>query len=109
MENFLDLTMMDQVIGVCVTHMDMVAWTPEEFLPMLKNELGLEANGVIFSGIHTSGNFLCEFFHYFQSLLSIQKFDYFQRIDEFFHYFRFLLHKTKNAFVFHNLAKLIQK
>ena len=50
-----------------------------------------------------------EFFHYFQSLLSIQKFDHFQRIDEFFHYFRFLLHKTKNAFVFHNLAKLIQK
>ena len=54
-ENFLDLTMMEEIIGICVTHMDMVAWTPQEFLPLLKNELGLDS--VIFSGIDTSGTY----------------------------------------------------
>ena len=52
-ENFLDLAMMEQVLAVCVTHMDKVQWTVEEFLSLLENELGIDS--VIFSGLNTSG------------------------------------------------------
>ena len=52
-ENFLDLTVMEEIVGICVTHMDMVAWTPEEFWPLLENELGLDS--VTFCGVDTTG------------------------------------------------------
>ena len=53
-ENFLDLAMMEQVLAVCVTHMDQVEWRAEEFLPMLENELGL-VDCVVFSGLQSTG------------------------------------------------------
>ena len=53
-ENFLDLAMMEQVLAVCVTHMDQVDWRAKEFLPMLEDELGL-ADCVVFSGLQSTG------------------------------------------------------
>ena len=48
-DRFLELPM--DVVGVLVTHMDMVDWTEEEFAPRLEDELGIDT--VVFSRIST--------------------------------------------------------
>ena len=48
-DRFLELPM--DVIGVLVTHMDMVDWTEEEFTPRIEDELGIDT--IVFSRIST--------------------------------------------------------
>ena len=48
-DRFLELPM--DVVGVLVTHMDMVDWTAEEFTPLINDELGI--NTVVFSWVST--------------------------------------------------------
>ena len=53
MEGFLDLPQMENILAVCVTHMDQVNWTPDEFRTTLEDELGIQS--VVFSSVDTSG------------------------------------------------------
>ena len=53
LEGFLDLPEMENVVGVCVTHMDQVCWTENEFQMSLDGELGIRS--VVFSSMETSG------------------------------------------------------
>ena len=48
-DRFLELPM--DVVGVLVTHMDMVDWTREEFIPRIEDELGIDT--VVFSRMST--------------------------------------------------------
>ena len=48
-DRFLELPM--DVVGVLVTHMDMVDWTEKEFIPRIEDELGIDT--VVFSRIST--------------------------------------------------------
>ena len=48
-DRFLELPM--DLVGVLVTHMDMVDWTEEEFIPRIEDELGIDT--VVFSRIST--------------------------------------------------------
>ena len=52
-EGFMDLPQMEDILAVCVTHMDQVNWSQEEFKTTLNGELGIES--VIFSSIETKG------------------------------------------------------
>ncbi|XP_068751447.1 uncharacterized protein [Montipora capricornis] len=49
-DRFLQLPM--DVVGVLVTHMDMVDWTEKDFTPIIDNELGIDT--VVFSWINTN-------------------------------------------------------
>ncbi|XP_068751443.1 uncharacterized protein [Montipora capricornis] len=49
-DRFLELPM--DVVGVLVTHMDMVDWTEKDFTPIIDNELGIDT--VVFSWINTN-------------------------------------------------------
>jgi hypothetical protein len=53
LEGFLDLPEMENVVGVCITHMDQVSWTENEFRMSLDGELGIRS--VVFSSMETSG------------------------------------------------------
>ena len=53
LEGFLELPEMENVVGVCITHMDQVSWTENEFRMSLDGELGIRS--VVFSSIETSG------------------------------------------------------
>ena len=44
---------MENVVGVCITHMDQVSWTENEFRMSLDGELGIRS--VVFSSMETSG------------------------------------------------------
>ena len=55
-DSFLELP--EDVIGVLVTHMDMVDWTEEEFIPRIEDELGIDT--VVFSRISTKREELLE-------------------------------------------------
>ncbi|XP_068698368.1 uncharacterized protein [Montipora foliosa] len=46
-DRFLELPM--DVVGVLVTHMDMVKWTEEDFTPLIEDELGIDT--IVFSWI----------------------------------------------------------
>ena len=48
---------MEEILAVCVTHMDQVNWSQEEFKTTLNGELGIES--VIFSSIETEGITIC--------------------------------------------------
>ena len=48
-DSFLELPM--DVVGVLVTHMDLVDWTEKDFTPLIDNELGIDT--VVFSWINT--------------------------------------------------------
>ncbi|XP_068698377.1 uncharacterized protein [Montipora foliosa] len=48
-DRFIDLPM--DVVGVLVTHMDMVDWTEKDFTPRIKDELGIDS--VVFSWVTT--------------------------------------------------------
>ncbi|XP_068698372.1 uncharacterized protein [Montipora foliosa] len=48
-DRFVELPM--DVVGVLVTHMDMVDWTEKEFIPLIEDELGIDT--VVFSWITT--------------------------------------------------------
>ena len=49
-DRFLQLPM--DVVGVLVTHMDMIDWTEKEFIPRIEDELGIDT--VVFSWITTN-------------------------------------------------------
>ncbi|XP_068751448.1 uncharacterized protein [Montipora capricornis] len=46
-DRFVELPM--DVVGVLVTHMDMVDWTEKEFIPLIEDELGIDT--VVFLGL----------------------------------------------------------
>ena len=52
-EGFIDLPEMENVVAVCITHMDQVSWTENEFRKSLDGELGIRS--VVFSSMKTSG------------------------------------------------------
>jgi len=54
-ECFQDLS---DLLGVCVTHMDTVAWQDDDFLPLLEKELGIDS--AIFVGLGTAQNEVLE-------------------------------------------------
>lgn len=55
-DRFLELPM--DVVGVLVTHMDMVDWTEEDFTSRIEDELGIDT--VVFSRINTKGDTLLQ-------------------------------------------------
>ena len=48
----------EELIGICVTHMDLVKWGKEEFTRTVKKELGIDT--VVFSSKNDSGEYLCQ-------------------------------------------------
>ena len=57
-EGFIPEDIPMELLGVCITHMDTVSWTPSDVVPYIKNKLGIET--AIFSSINQSGDSICK-------------------------------------------------
>ena len=58
MEGFIDSENMEEIISICVTHMDLASWTEKILLDHVNNEFGFKS--VIFSGLDTTRDQLLE-------------------------------------------------
>ena len=58
MEGFIDSENMEEIISICVTHMDLASWTEKILLNHVNNEFGFKS--VIFSGLDTTRDQLLE-------------------------------------------------
>ena len=57
-EGFIDSDNMEDIISICVTHMDLASWTEKTLLNHVDNEFGFKS--VIFSGLDTTRDQLLE-------------------------------------------------
>ena len=58
MEGFIDAENMEEIISICVTHMDLASWTEKTLMNHVNNEFGFKS--VIFSGLDTTRDQLLE-------------------------------------------------